>query len=101
MSKLRFPDFSGKRLPVSTNNFKFKFTYPSEFPEIPSLSHNPLLDSFIRGGWVKSEGIEAKTIQKCCDLNGMGWAIVSQIVGESSVQIIFSMESTFTITSTN
>ena len=38
----------------------------------------------------QSEGMEAKTIQKCYDLNGMYWAIVSQIVGESLVQIIFS-----------
>lgn len=38
----------------------------------------------------QSEGIEAKTIQKCYDLNGMRWAIVWQIVGESFVQIIFS-----------
>ena len=38
----------------------------------------------------QSEGMEAKTIQKCYDLNGMCWAIVSHIVGESLVQIIFS-----------
>ena len=76
MSNLRFPDFSRKRLPVSTNNFS----------EIYICSLGLVYQRRVS----QSEGIEAKTIQKCYDLNGMHWAIVSQIVGESFVQIIFS-----------
>ena len=89
MSKLRFQGFSGKRLPVSTNNFSE--IYISQRIPWDSLSVSLCSLGLVYQRKVgQSEGIEAKTIQKCYDLNGMRWAIVSQIVGESFVQIIFS-----------
>ena len=90
MSKLRFPDFSGKRLPVSTNNFSEIYISQRIPWDSLSASFKCSLGLVYQRKVGQSEGIEAKTIQKCYDLNGMRWAIVSQIVGESFVQILFS-----------
>ena len=80
-----------------TSKYNTPILYP--FPHL--MLHKHRQQTLFSGEvWVKT-----KTIQKCCDLHGTVWAIVSQIVGESFVQTLFSKrylkEKTFTILHTN
>ena len=80
-------------------HLEIQYPYPIPFPAF-NTARAQTTDSFFRG-----RVGQTKTIHKCCDLHGTVWAIVSQIVGESFVQTLFSKrylkEKTFTILHTN
>ena len=78
-----------------------KYNTPILYPFPHLMLHKHRQQTLFSG----EEWVKTKTIKKCCDLHGTVWAIVSEIVGESFVQTLFSKrylkEKTFTILHTN
>ena len=63
-----------------------KYNTPILYPFPHLMLHKHRQQTLFSG----EEWVKTKTIKKCCDLHGTVWAIVSEIVGESFVQTLFS-----------